>query len=281
MSNLLFAARRALVSQPLGMTINILKRKLFKARGAPASNGEATPARLPIDGLYGIDTGGIIHASALRSGSGADIHSFGYGASLPSVIRRAIETCPNLDQASFVDLGCGKGLPLAVATEYPFRRIVGVELSPALCAVARQNAQQVAAAHPERTRIEIVESDMLTADLPDGYLIAYLYNPAYPPLLRRLVRRLAERQAQGAKVMVIYYNPSSAKYFDRNPAFARYYAAHLKFDEEEIAASPLGNDADSIAVWQGVGQPMYPPLPGADSPIDVVAGGSCGHVRQG
>ena len=281
MSNLLFAARRALVSQPLGMTVNILKRKLFKGNAAAVGGNGAPLARLPIDGLYGIDTAGIINASALRSGSGADVHSFGYGASLPSVIRRAIETCPNLDQASFIDLGCGKGLPLAVATEYPFRRIVGVELSPTLSAVAAQNAERVAAAHPQRTRIEIVQGDMLTSELPTGYLIAYLYNPAYPPLLRRLVRRLAEHQAQGNKVMVIYYNPSSARYFDRNPAFARYYAAHLRFDEDEIVASPLGNDADSIAVWQGVGEPMHPPLPGADAPIVVVAGGSCGHVRQG
>jgi SAM-dependent methyltransferase len=276
MSNLLFAARRALFSQPLGMTINILKRKLLPKK----AGGQKPAAQLPIDSLYGIDTGGIINASALRTGSASDVHSFGYGASLPSVIRRGIEACPNLDQATFIDMGCGKGLPLAVASEYPFRRIIGVELSPDLCAVARRNAETIAARFPERTRIEIAQDDIIAFDLPAGYVIVYLYNPAYPPLISRLVPRLAEHQARGGKVMVVYYNPACAKFFDREPAFARYFAQHLQFDEAEIAASPLGNTADSVAIWQGIGEPMYPPHPGAEAPIDVVAGGSSGEVRR-
>jgi SAM-dependent methyltransferase len=275
MSKLLFAARRALFSQPLGMTINILKRKVAGGK----SGAQKPAAKLPIDSLYGIDTGGIINASALRTGAAADVHSFGYGASIPSVIRRAIEACPDLDKASFIDMGCGKGLPLAVASEYPFRRIIGVELSPDLCAVARQNASRIAEAYPDRTPIEIAQGDITAFDLPSGYTIIYLYNPAYPPLISRLVPRLAEHQANGNKVMVIYYNPAFAKYFDKNAGFTRYFAEHLQFEDEEIAASPLGNVADSVAIWQGVGEPMLTAFPGADAPIELVAGGSSGRVR--
>jgi tRNA1(Val) A37 N6-methylase TrmN6 len=72
-------------------------------------------------------------------------------------MRRAIQSCPDLSKASFVDLGCGKGLPLVVATEYPFQRVLGVELAPELCVVARHNAERLKTLHPERTPIEIVE----------------------------------------------------------------------------------------------------------------------------
>ncbi|HSS98535.1 MAG TPA: hypothetical protein VLK33_15975, partial [Terriglobales bacterium] len=37
---------------------------------------------------------------------------------------------------TFIDLGSGKGRTLLMASDYPFRRIIGVELFPALHAVA-------------------------------------------------------------------------------------------------------------------------------------------------
>jgi len=277
MSKLIYSLRRTLFSQPLGMTVRILKHKLSRK---PATQAAPPPGILPIDILYGLDTSGRISASVLRTGSSADIHSYGYGASLPSIIRKAIETCPNLDQASFVDLGCGKGLPLAVATEYPFRRILGVELSPALCVTARENARRMAERFPERTRIEVVEGDMIAAELPSGYLVAYMYNPAYPPLISRLAKRLAEHQARGNKVMVIYYNPAGAKFFDRAEGFERYFAEHVPFEPEEIAATQLGNVADSVVIWQSAADPHFAPQPAADRPVDLVAGGAAAKVRM-
>jgi len=276
MGNFLFAARRALFSQPLGMTVNILKDKIFAHR----RKGSAKAVRpLPIDVQYGIETGGIINASALRTGSRSDLYSFGYGASVPSIIRRGIETCPNLSQASFVDLGCGKGLPLAVASEYPFRRIVGIELSPTLCATARENAARIARAFPDRSSIEVLEGDMTEAELPTGYVLIYLYNPAYPPLIRAIAKRLAAHQAQGNKVMVIYYNPAGARFFDAEPVFTRHFAAHLPLQDDEFIASEQGNSADSIAVWQGLSEPMYEKFPGATARIARVSGGSSGQVQ--
>ena len=43
----------------------------------------------------------------------------------------------------FVDLGSGKGRTLLMASDYPFRRIVGVELLPALHQAAQENLEQV------------------------------------------------------------------------------------------------------------------------------------------
>ena len=34
------------------------------------------------------------------------------------------------EEFTFIDVGCGKGRALLLASEFPFRRIVGVELSP-------------------------------------------------------------------------------------------------------------------------------------------------------
>jgi len=41
----------------------------------------------------------------------------------------------------FVDLGCGKGKPLLVASRFPFKRIVGVDISESAVAIARSNIE--------------------------------------------------------------------------------------------------------------------------------------------
>jgi len=43
----------------------------------------------------------------------------------------------------FIDLGSGKGRTLLMASDYPFRRIVGVELLLALHQIAQENLEQV------------------------------------------------------------------------------------------------------------------------------------------
>src|SRR5262249_19084439 len=42
----------------------------------------------------------------------------------------------------FIDLGAGKGRVVALAAQYPFRRVQGVEISPQLVAAARVNLER-------------------------------------------------------------------------------------------------------------------------------------------
>ena len=44
-----------------------------------------------------------------------------------------------LERFTFIDLGCGKGRTLLMASQYPFRRIIGVELLSELHRIAQQN----------------------------------------------------------------------------------------------------------------------------------------------
>src|SRR5688572_3166400 len=41
----------------------------------------------------------------------------------------------------FIDFGCGKGRVVLQAAMYPFRKVIGVELSTELCDVARRNVE--------------------------------------------------------------------------------------------------------------------------------------------
>src|SRR5271166_837033 len=55
----------------------------------------------------------------------------------------------------FIDLGSGKGRTLLMASDYPFRRIVGVELLPALHRAAQENLSKY---HSESQKCFALES---------------------------------------------------------------------------------------------------------------------------
>ena len=160
-----------------------------------------------------------------------------------------------------------------MASEFPFRRILGVELSGELAEIARSNAEQVGRHHPSRTRIEVVQDDAASFDLPDGYVVLFFYNSTYEGLLRRLVERVS---AHGGKLILIYYNPAFGKVVDANPRFSRYSAARYGMGGGNVGE--FGNTEDSVVIWQNDQPPMLPPRPGADAPIRVAGGGSIGRV---
>ena len=45
----------------------------------------------------------------------------------------------DFSQFTFIDIGSGKGRVLLMAADYPFSRVIGVELLPALHRIAEQN----------------------------------------------------------------------------------------------------------------------------------------------
>lgn len=282
MSKIIFAARRALFAQPVGMTVNMVRRKLARAFGGSAPASAAAPMPHPIDLQYGIDTGGIVPASALRTGNtAADLQNFGYAGSQPSIVRAALDTIPDLAQRAFVDIGSGKGRVLAVASEYPFKSILGVELSPALTEIAAANAARIAMLHPDRTPIETLAADALSINLPAGELIIFIYNSLYARLLSKLADKIAAHQRQpGNSVFLIYYNPASARVFDQHPDFDRFYAAAHDCDDGEATSTAWGTRRDSVVIWQGLHGNRLPPHANASNRVVVTAGGAGGEVKS-
>jgi len=123
--------------------------------------------------------------------------------------------------AAFVDLGAGMGRALLAAASYPFRRIVGVEISPALAAIARDNLEifERRAARPPRCRdLRIVCEDAAAYRFPRGDLVVYLYNPFDATLVARVAANLA--RVPRKRLAVIYHTPVERHVFDANPAFA-------------------------------------------------------------
>jgi hypothetical protein len=95
-----------------------------------------------------------------------------------------------------------------MASEYPFHRVIGVELLPALHQVAEGN---IARYRKAKRRCEAVESVCLNAiyfDFPREPLVVYLFNPLgevnLMTVVENLIRSLRE---QPQRAYVIYHNP--------------------------------------------------------------------------
>ncbi len=124
------------------------------------------------------------------------------------------------ERATFVDLGAGMGRALFAAAHFPFRQIVGVEISPALVAVARDNLAAYIDLRADDLRcrdIRIVRGDASAFRFPKGDLVVYLYNPFDGALVARAVAGLAN--ARRTNVAVLYHTPVEREAIEAHGAF--------------------------------------------------------------
>jgi SAM-dependent methyltransferase len=106
----------------------------------------------------------------------------------------------------FLDLGSGKGRILLMADRYRFGRIIGVEISETLTAIARRNITSCRL--PRRCRdIELVTADVLDYAIPDDVSVVYLFSPFRDATFDAVVARLvASVDRQPRALRVIYRN---------------------------------------------------------------------------
>jgi SAM-dependent methyltransferase len=138
---------------------------------------------------------------------------------------RCLDLIPQpLAATTFVDIGSGMGRMALLAARRPFRTIVGVEISPALHEVAKENLARTDRSAFACKDVRLVRADAASYALPRGMLAVYLYNPFRAEVLAPLADRIAAR-ADGA--FVVYHTPLERAVFDDDPRYER--AADLGF----------------------------------------------------
>ena len=127
----------------------------------------------------------------------------------------SVQQAPTPDQAvlnfrdfTFIDLGSGKGRTLLMASDYPFRRIIGVELLPSLHQIAQQNLSEYKSDTQKCFALESISADATAFPFPDDPLVIYLFNPFPETGMRRLFANLERSLREHPReVYVLYHNP--------------------------------------------------------------------------
>jgi len=109
---------------------------------------------------------------------------------------------------TFIDLGSGKGRTLLMASDYPFRGIVGVELFPALHAIAESNIAAYKKDSQLCFELKSVCADARNFEFPAEPTLLYLFNPLPASGLNIVFENLKQSlQKSPRTVYVLYHNP--------------------------------------------------------------------------
>ncbi len=235
-------------------------------------NSHPSPTAHPFDVAFGTDTGGLIPGVELRTGTAADRFVTAYYAVAPSIFRALLDLWQTraeplfpLDRYTFLDIGCGKGRALLLAAANPFHEAVGIELNPALAAIARANLEAASTRSDPLAPIRLIEGDALTSPLPSTPTLVFLFHPFEAPAVRRLLRLIeAQFSDRVGHLDLLYVNAEHAAVLDRSPAFTCVWQGRVPMSTEdhladlkEIASQlEYGSTGDELcAIYRFSGRP--------------------------
>jgi SAM-dependent methyltransferase len=90
----------------------------------------------------------------------------------------------------FLDFGSGMGRFIIMAARRPFRRVIGVEISEELNAIARRNVD--CARGRLKCRVDVITADATAFRVPSDVTIVSFYNPFAGDVLRTVMNNLRQ-----------------------------------------------------------------------------------------
>jgi SAM-dependent methyltransferase len=241
---------------------SLVRRGLLqRARRQPNQTSEAKLQVHPFDARYGVDTGGLIGGGELRSGHRNDVFNTAYYGMAPSRFQWVMEywiadrSHAALEDYSFVDLGCGKGRAVMMASAFGFREVVGVELHAALAEIAEANVGGWTAAGRAVCPVRIVCGDATEFVFPDGPCLLYLFNPFAAPVMERLVERIeADFRGRPGMLDLIYFNPEAGHLLEAHGGFELLWTGTVALSAEDAAVDLLASADDLCSVYRWIGR---------------------------
>src|SRR6516225_6530452 len=169
------------------------------------------------DRKFHVDTSGQIHLSELDIQSPNSAFGNSYQPSAPSMFFEMLGTLKiRHGDYTFIDFGSGKGLVLLLASNYPFRRIIGVEFSPQLHRIADQNIRNYQNPAQQCRKIELLVGDVVEYRIPAEREVLYLFNPFNEKIMEVLVSNIRKSlEVHPRPVFVLYKNPIANAVFEK------------------------------------------------------------------
>lgn len=165
----------------------------------------------------------------------------GYQATEPALFHEMLDALPlDFREFTFLDLGSGKGRALLLASDYPFRRIIGVELLPGLHCVAQENLRNYKGAAQRCFALESICADARDFQFPNEPLLVYIFNPFLESILQQVVATLERSLAAHPRpVCILYHNPLLGGVITRRGIFAVISGTHQYLVMANTAARQL------------------------------------------
>ncbi len=213
----------------------------------------------PFDVEHGVATGGLLFAKKIRSGHPNDAQSTAYFGSQPSILRTGLhywiaelrETGQHHRDYTFVDIGCGKGRAVMLASQLPFRQVIGIDLSPEMVAFAHGNLVRWESRPHLCRELSVFQADVLDFRLPERPTLLYMYHPFEAELFGRWVESLRDALAsRAAPLYLLYANPLMEEQLKALPQAHLVWRGFIQFTPDEIAAHLFGGTAERVSLYR-------------------------------
>jgi SAM-dependent methyltransferase len=177
------------------------------------------------DVMHAVDTCGEVPLASLDFQSPNKGNGLQYASHHPLVTRPALAAL-DIDHRNytFIDFGCGKGRVLLLASEFPYRRIVGLEFAPQLARTAQQNLQTYRTKTMKCHDISVICTDVADYRLPSEPEVLYFYNPFAPEVMQRVAQEITQslqRSPRDVRLVLTGPLPSRDRTFHAFPHFER------------------------------------------------------------
>src|SRR5262249_28052240 len=165
------------------------------------------------DRMFGVDTDGATNNTTylrdLDLASPNWVHAVDYIPVPPDQCRQALSALAvPYEKFTFIDFGCGKGRAMLLAAERPFRRLIGVDFSPELLAVARRNWAVYKNPAQRCFDAEFVCADFLNYRAPASPALLFFFNPCAERVLVRVAENIRQDvTSSGCPVFIVYLSP--------------------------------------------------------------------------
>jgi SAM-dependent methyltransferase len=161
---------------------------------------------LSFDWRYGTDTMRWVDRNALETRSDNRCHSAPYRATKVRPLLQLLNRLSVPRDVTFVDIGSGKGRVLLIASQYGFRKVVGIEFSGELCAIARQNVEAFSRKAKSHSSIEVIEADATTYQFHAGERVLFMYNPFDAFILAKVIENIRRSLVENPRRIWLIYN---------------------------------------------------------------------------
>lgn len=221
----------------MSLAINILKKVVdsIKKRGLKWTI-EIIISKLTdywFDIRYGTNTLGRVELDDLEIKSRNKQRGTVYEPTSTRSFKKLFNTLNFPSNSVFVDFGSGKGKVLLMASEYGFKRIVGVEFSHELCETAKRNLSSYNKKIGVDIDVEIFESDVVDYKFKDDENIFFSYNSFDEVVWNRILDNIKKSiEKNPRKIWLIYCIPIHDNIVEKHGIFLE--LGHYIFGGDEF-----------------------------------------------
>ncbi|MBS1806652.1 MAG: class I SAM-dependent methyltransferase [Acidobacteria bacterium] len=173
------------------------------------------------DKKFGVDTQGIIELEGLQITGENLRHGSGYEQTKPADFEKLMSALKiRYEDFVFVDFGSGKGRGLLLASNYSFRKIIGVEFATELHEAAQENIRRYRNHAQQCRNFELYCQDAVDFPIPRDQVVFYFYNPFNEEVMAKVLANIRQSIENHPREIFILYCNSVHRDLVRHYGFA-------------------------------------------------------------